>query len=197
MSSSPCCRSHPAGGHPSRQPDCDETRGLRSANNCSASGCLRLSGLPLRSLSLRPGDSLTILVMALSMGFRASVSLRPAIQATGRLALAPAGLPPAEHICLVWTHAGGCSRTRTASASAWSAATDATTRAGSPTWRRRSPPRASHGSAASAPSTALQRLPAWPRGRSEVARGCEPRGRRLADLPDEAETTYRMTAACT
>jgi hypothetical protein len=30
-----------------------------------------------------------------------------------------------------------------------------------------------------------------------VARGCEPRGRRLADLPDEAETTYRMTAACT
>ena len=32
------------------------------------------------------------------MGSRASVSLGPAIQATGLLALAPAGLPPAEHI---------------------------------------------------------------------------------------------------
>jgi len=38
--------------------------------------------------------------MGLSMGFRASVSLRPAIQATGRLALAPAGLAPAEHVRL-------------------------------------------------------------------------------------------------
>ena len=58
----------------------------------------------MRSLPLRPGHSLTILLMALSMGFRGSVSLLPAIQATGRLALAPAGLPPAEHICLSWTH---------------------------------------------------------------------------------------------
>jgi hypothetical protein len=32
------------------------------------------------------------------MGSRASVSLYPAIQATGLLALAPAGLPPAEHV---------------------------------------------------------------------------------------------------
>src|SRR3990172_13239785 len=38
--------------------------------------------------------------MGLSMGFRASVSLRPAIQATGPLALAPVGLPPTEHVCL-------------------------------------------------------------------------------------------------
>jgi hypothetical protein len=34
------------------------------------------------------------------MGFRTSVALRPAIQATGLLALAPAGLTPAEHISL-------------------------------------------------------------------------------------------------
>src|SRR6266702_815983 len=34
------------------------------------------------------------------MGFRASVSLRPAIQATERLALAPVGLRPTEHVCL-------------------------------------------------------------------------------------------------
>ena len=38
------------------------------------------------------------------MGFRVLVSLHPAIQATGRLTLAPAGLPPAEHTSLHWTH---------------------------------------------------------------------------------------------
>src|SRR2546426_10909254 len=38
--------------------------------------------------------------MALSIGFRVSVSLYPAIQATGRLALAPAGLAPASRTCL-------------------------------------------------------------------------------------------------
>ena len=60
-SSSPCRRSHPAGGHPPRQPDCDGLYGLRQLGTCSAFGCYALSGLPLRSLSLRPGDSLTIL----------------------------------------------------------------------------------------------------------------------------------------
>lgn len=57
---SPCCRSHPAGGHPSRHPDCDGLCRLRQLGTCSASGCYAFSGLPLRSLSLRPGDSLTI-----------------------------------------------------------------------------------------------------------------------------------------
>ncbi|HXN92951.1 MAG TPA: hypothetical protein VN879_00525, partial [Candidatus Acidoferrales bacterium] len=38
------------------------------------------------------------------MGFRVSVSLPPAIQATGRLTFAPAGLIPAEHTSLRWTH---------------------------------------------------------------------------------------------
>jgi hypothetical protein len=41
---------------------------------------LSVSGLPLRSLPLRPGDSLTLLSRASSMGSRASVSLYPAIQ---------------------------------------------------------------------------------------------------------------------
>src|SRR2546425_7881827 len=41
--------------------------------------------------------------MALSIGFRVSVSLHPAIQVTGRLALAPAGLTPARRTCLLWT----------------------------------------------------------------------------------------------
>jgi hypothetical protein len=68
-----------------------DTLGLRS---------LAFSRLPLRSLTLRPGTLLTILPMASSMGSRGSVSLRPAIQATGRLALVPVGLPPTEHVCL-------------------------------------------------------------------------------------------------
>jgi len=63
-------------------------------------GCF---GAISRSLALRPGDSLTIPAMALSIGFRVSVSLHPAIQATGRLALAPAGLTPARRTCLLWT----------------------------------------------------------------------------------------------
>src|SRR5207247_6972876 len=60
-------------------------------------------GANSRSLALRPGDSLTIRPMALSIGFRVLVSLHPAIQATGRLALAPTGLAPARRTCLLWT----------------------------------------------------------------------------------------------
>ena len=56
------------------------------------------------SLSLRPGDSLTIPKMALSMGFRTSVSLPPAIQATGPRTFTPVGLSPTEHASLRWTH---------------------------------------------------------------------------------------------
>jgi hypothetical protein len=56
------------------------------------------------SLSLRPGDSLTIPKMALSIGFKKLVSLLPAIQATGPLTLTPVGLFPTEHVRLVWTH---------------------------------------------------------------------------------------------
>ena len=42
--------------------------------------------------------------MRLSRGFRVSVSLRPALPATGLPILTPAGLSPAEHISLSWTH---------------------------------------------------------------------------------------------
>src|SRR5438552_6270120 len=42
--------------------------------------------------------------MGLSIGFRSLISLLPAIQATGRLAVALAGLPPAERASLRWTH---------------------------------------------------------------------------------------------
>jgi len=38
------------------------------------------------------------------MGFRVSVSLYPATQATGLMAFIPVGLSPTEHTSLCWTH---------------------------------------------------------------------------------------------
>jgi hypothetical protein len=55
-------------------------------------------------LALRPGDLLTILKMALSIGYRSSVSFLSAIQATGLLTFSPVGLSPTEHASLSWTH---------------------------------------------------------------------------------------------
>ena len=49
------------------------------------------------SLTLRPGDSLTIPKMALSIGFTGFVSSTDAIQATGLLTSTPVGLTPTEH----------------------------------------------------------------------------------------------------
>ncbi len=45
----------------------------------------------------------------LSIGFRVLVSRHPAIQTTGLLTFAPAGLSPAEHASLRWTHTRTCS----------------------------------------------------------------------------------------
>jgi len=42
--------------------------------------------------------------MTLSIGFRDLVTLLPAIQATGLLALTLTGLTPAEHTSLSWTY---------------------------------------------------------------------------------------------
>ena len=56
------------------------------------------------SLTLRPGDLLTLLARALSIGFIGFVSSTNAIQATGILTSSPVGLTPAEHACLCWTH---------------------------------------------------------------------------------------------
>jgi hypothetical protein len=69
-----------------------------------------LSRPPLGSLALRPGDSLTIPKMALSVGFIRFVSSTDATRATGLLTLALVGLIPTEHVCLVWTHS--CAKTR-------------------------------------------------------------------------------------
>jgi hypothetical protein len=59
---------------------------------------------PLGSLSLRPGDSLTIPRMALSVGFIRFVSSTNATQATGHLTITPVGLSPTEHASLRWSH---------------------------------------------------------------------------------------------
>jgi hypothetical protein len=59
-----------------------------------------LSRPSLRSLSLRPDDLLTIPKMALSIGFKDSVSFLPAIQATRPLTLALVGLSPTERASL-------------------------------------------------------------------------------------------------
>ena len=56
------------------------------------------------SLALRPGNSLTILKMALSVSFIPFVSSTNVTQATGLLTLAPEGLSPTEHASLNWTH---------------------------------------------------------------------------------------------
>jgi hypothetical protein len=56
------------------------------------------------SLSLRPGDSLTIPWMALSVGFIRFVSSTDATQAKGLLTFTPVGLTPTEHASLRWTH---------------------------------------------------------------------------------------------
>jgi hypothetical protein len=56
------------------------------------------------SLTLRPGDLLTLLARASSIGFIGFVSSTDAIQATGVLTSSPVGLTPTEHACLYWTH---------------------------------------------------------------------------------------------
>ena len=80
----------------------------------SPSGCglglriFALSGPPLRSLALRPGDSPAIPKMTVSMGFR-SFGFPPACHPSyGASALTPAGLTPAEPISLTWTHNRTC-----------------------------------------------------------------------------------------
>src|SRR5215472_16279833 len=69
--------------------------GLRSSS---------VSRPPVGSLALRPGDSLTIPRMALSISFARFVSSTDSIQATGLLTVALVGLTPTEHASLCWTH---------------------------------------------------------------------------------------------
>ena len=56
------------------------------------------------SLALRPGDSLAIPRMALSVGFIHVVSSADATDATELLTPTLVGLTPTEHASLRWTH---------------------------------------------------------------------------------------------
>jgi hypothetical protein len=58
----------------------------------------------LRSLALRPGSSLAIPRTALSMGFNRFGFPYGCHPSYGNLVPFPAGLAPAEHACLTWTH---------------------------------------------------------------------------------------------
>jgi len=67
------------------QSDCDTPCCLRPGPEGSASGSYFLTRPPVGSLTLRPGDSLTIPKMALSISFTGFVSSTDVIQATGLL----------------------------------------------------------------------------------------------------------------
>ena len=58
----------------------------------------------MRLLTLRPGNLLITHKVTLLIDFRDLVTLLPAIQATGFLALTLTGLTPAEHTSLSWTY---------------------------------------------------------------------------------------------
>jgi hypothetical protein len=58
------------------------------------------------SLSLRPGDSLTVPRTALSVGFIRFVSSTNATQATGFRLFPRWDSPPTEHASLRWSHYG-------------------------------------------------------------------------------------------
>ena len=65
---------------------------------------MSFSKLPMRSLSLRPGYSLTILLMALSIDSNSSVSLPIAIQATEFWFLLWWVISPLNISYLIWTY---------------------------------------------------------------------------------------------
>jgi hypothetical protein len=68
---------------PAASARCDGPCGLRLSTVRLGLRGSSISGPPVRSLSLRPGDSLTLLPRAWSVGFRVSVSLHPATRVTG------------------------------------------------------------------------------------------------------------------
>jgi hypothetical protein len=76
---------------------------LRPNNGGSASE-VKVSGSPVRSLSLRPNDSLTIPRMALSIDFQGSVSFPPGYPSYRTLTFALVGLTPTEYTSLRWTY---------------------------------------------------------------------------------------------
>ena len=103
MSLPPCCRFHPAEIEMPRRSDFGIPCCLRPSVAGSTLGPLIFEAtcaftfVTARWLVISPRETLSI-------GFRVLVARHPAIQTTGRLTFAPAGLPPAEHASLRWTH---------------------------------------------------------------------------------------------
>src|SRR5208283_2064398 len=103
MSLPPCCRFHPAEVKEPLRSDFGSPCCLRPPVVGSAFGAsffeatFAFTFITARWLVVSPRETLSI-------GFRVLVSRHPAIQTTGRLTLAPAGLSPAEHASLRWTH---------------------------------------------------------------------------------------------
>ena len=103
MSLPPCCRFHPAEVKEPYRSDFGSPCCLRPPVAGSAFGATHFRGhirvyfITARRLVVSPRETLSI-------GFRVLVSRHPAIQTTGRLTFAPAGLSPAEHASLRWTH---------------------------------------------------------------------------------------------
>src|SRR6476619_6226174 len=99
----PCCRFHPAEVAMPHRSDFGTPFCLRPTEAGSALGSTPFEAtftftvVTARQLVVSPRETLSI-------GFRILISLHPAIQTTGRLTFAPAGLPPAEHTSLNWTH---------------------------------------------------------------------------------------------
>ncbi len=103
MPLSPCCPYHPAGvacrlGQPAT------CHAAFARKRRARPPELVFSRPPVGSLALRPGDSLTIPSMALSVGSIRFVSSTDATQATRLLTLTLVGLPPTEHASFCWTH---------------------------------------------------------------------------------------------
>ena len=107
VSLSPCCRSHPARG----------VRRLSQPATSSAAFALSRKARPLEWYTFGATCAFacatawglaSIPRMLLSMGFRDSVSFLPAIRATRLLTFTLAGLAPAEHASLYWTHNRTC-----------------------------------------------------------------------------------------
>jgi len=103
VSLSPCRRSHPAGVTRRVSQDATGHAAFAFTVAGSASGLLTF-GATCAFAYATAWKLASVPQTLVSMGFRDAVSLLPAIQATRFLTLALAGLTPAEHASLYWTH---------------------------------------------------------------------------------------------
>jgi hypothetical protein len=101
---SPCRRYHPAGVSSKLRSACSLLMVPSTMTKRLGLQSSFISRLPMRLLALRPGDSLTTPRVALSMGFRSSISLLPAIQAKRLLTTTLGRLTLPERASLRWTH---------------------------------------------------------------------------------------------